>query len=157
VAGRNADDFHNARQLLHLVLSREKRVSSVPKKRDYKRKWVAAREAIQLRKDAPKRPHVYGRVIRQPQNHFRASIEAALRICIRTTQALQRGRACSHLNVGVYPLVFEATGAKIYDFDVAFVWLLQQDVLGLQVAVNHLELAVETPNRAAAAEHITFS
>jgi hypothetical protein len=44
----------------------------------------------------------------------------------------------THLYVGVYALVFEATGAKVYDFDVTFVRLLQQNVLRLQVAVNNL-------------------
>jgi hypothetical protein len=50
--------------------------------------------------------------------------------------------AAQYLYVGVYALILEATGPKVYDFDVAFVRLLQQNVLGLQVAVDDLPRSI---------------
>jgi hypothetical protein len=47
----------------------------------------------------------------------------------------------TNLYVGVNALVFKTAGAKVYDLDVAFVRLFQQNVLGLQVAVYHLRHA----------------
>ena len=83
--------------------------------------WEQRVPREELGQYAPERPHVYCWLIRNAQNDLRRSVESAL-------------------DVGVDPFVLEAARAEVNELDAALVGTLQQDVLGLQVAVNDLLL-----------------
>mmetsp|Transcript_24009 Transcript_24009/g.42929 ORF Transcript_24009/g.42929 Transcript_24009/m.42929 type:complete len:303 (-) Transcript_24009:952-1860(-) len=109
--GRHPVELHDAGQLLHLVLSGEQRVAR-----------------IQLRQDAPKGPHVDGRVIRDAQNHFWGPVETTLDVRVDT-------------------LIFEARGSQVDHLDAALRGVLEQHVLWLQVTVDDVLLPKETQRR----------
>lgn len=76
--------------------------------------WVADGQLIQ---DAPERPHVNRRVVGDAKHDFGRTVETRLDVCVDF-------------------LVFEASTAKVNDFDAGLVDLAQQNVLGFEVAVH---------------------
>ena len=77
---------------------------------------------VQLVQNAAERPHVDCRAVGNTEDDFWCSVE-------------------STLNVGVDLLVLEAATTEIDDFDAGLVDLPEQDVLGLQVAVDDVVLS----------------
>ena len=100
-SGGRPQDFHDARQLLRLVLAGKQGIPGV-----------------ELGEDAPETPHVDGLVVGGPEDHLRGAIK-------------------SRLDVGVRAFVLEAAAAEVDHLDGGLVRLAQEDVLGLEVAVDH--------------------
>lgn len=71
----------------------------------------------QLREYAAEAPHVDCGRVRDPKDDLRGPVEPGL-------------------NVGVYPLVCEAAGAKVDDLDARLVGALQKNILRLEVTMN---------------------
>ena len=78
-----------------------------------------------LAENASKRPNINGTRILNSHDNFWSSIVSALNIC-------------------VYLFALEATRAGINNFNSCFVLLLQQNVLGFEVAVNYFVFFEET-------------
>ncbi len=102
VLGRQANDLHDTRELIALILAWKHRVAH-----------------DQLADYAAQAPHVNGHAVLGAQDDLGRSV-------------------VSRLNVGINALVLVATGAKVNDLDAAAARLLQEYILGLEIAVNDL-------------------
>mgnify|MGYP007058507940 CR=1 FL=1 len=78
----------------------------------------------QLDHDAPKGPHVDACSVGNSHDDLRGAIKAGL-------------------DVGVDALVLEAAASVVNDFYAWFVWLFQEDVLWLEIAMNNVVVTLE--------------
>ena len=81
-----------------------------------------------LRGDAPEAPHVDRHAVRRSEDHLGGPIEPGLDVLVHSS-------------------VLEARAAKVDELDFTRVERLDQDVLGLQVAVNHVRAAQHAQRR----------
>lgn len=81
--------------------------------------WEERIAYVKFIEDAAKGPHVYGCVVRNSEDDLGCTVEP-------------------RLDVGVDLLVFEAAAAKVDDLDARLVDLAQEDILGLQVAMDYI-------------------
>ena len=86
--------------------------------------WENWDARIQLNQDAAEAPHVDACRVRDANYNLRCPVEAGL-------------------YVRVNPLVGEARGPEVDDFDARLIWTLQQDILWLQVAVDDVLVSEE--------------
>ena len=75
----------------------------------------------QLKEHTPEGPHVDSHRVVNPEDNLRRAVE-------------------SGLDVRVDPLVLETRGAEVNDLDARLVLLAEEDVLGLQVAVDDAQV-----------------
>lgn len=76
---------------------------------------------IEFRQNTSDAPHIDGHAIRHAEDDFGRPVEA-------------------RLNVGIHLFVFEATRAKVDDFDLRVHGMCQQNVFRLQIAVDDFML-----------------
>lgn len=76
--------------------------------------WITSQE---LREDTAQGPHVNGHTIGHTKDYFWRSVEARLDVCVDL-------------------LILHAAGAKVDDLDLRASGMGEEDVLGLQVAVD---------------------
>jgi len=83
--------------------------------------WEDGHAGVEFTQDGTERPHVDGHRVGQSENHVGCALEAAL-------------------NLGVHPFVHQTRTAEVYHFDARLGGVLEQDVFGLQVAVDDVKL-----------------
>ena len=96
--------LHDSRHLIVFTLSRKERVAN-----------------IQFSHDAPKRPHVNRRAVRNAKHNFRRPIEP-------------------RLDISIHFLIDKSRTSEIYYFDAGLVFLLEENVLRLQITMDYLKL-----------------
>lgn len=91
------------------------------------RTWEQRQPQEKLGRDAAKAPHVDGRRVAEPQQHLGAAVEAALDVAVRGAR-LKAGRA-------------KVDELQLPQAAAAGAWRREQDVFGLEVAVDDRGLA----------------
>ena len=125
--GRHAEHFDDLVHLVHLIGARKERLPRV-----------------HLDEDAAQGPHVNGQVVRNAQEDLWRPVEPRLDVLVDLKRKKKRCNEFSKKKKGShgvdYPLAELARAAEIDDLDGGSLWIAEEDVLGLEVAVDDAQL-----------------